>query len=447
MQGSEVPAIDDAKILLPTFIALCLGALVGLERQVTQEESRGEKDLPGVRTFAFTALVGALSVLLARELGPAFAVALFAASATFLVLRYHYDSAKRGDPGYTTEIASLCMFAVGALAQAGHLLVAAMITIAMVALLRSKRVLHRAGELLSPQDMQIGIRFLVISGIVLPLLPDAALDPFGVLRPRDVWRMVVLISAVSFAGYVLWRLRAGGESYLVAGILGGLVSSTATALAYARAARGVAGARPFEALVVLASGMACIRVGAVVGLVAPELLPGAAPTLLAMCAAACALAWLRHWGRGGAHEMPEYGNPLTLRTALTFAALYGVVLVTAAAAREHVSDTATFGVAAAAGLFGADAPALSLARLSLSGSLPIESAGRGIALVAIATTLGKAAIVARVGRGPFGRRVAPTLCCVALVGAAALAWSWPPRAPAPAAPIEAPEQASTALRK
>ena len=104
------------------FVALCLGALVGLERQVAQEESGGEKDFPGVRTFAFTALAGALAVLLSNTFGPWMGVALFAAIATFLVLRYRYDAATRDDPGYTTEIASLCTFAVGVLAQAEQLL-------------------------------------------------------------------------------------------------------------------------------------------------------------------------------------------------------------------------------------------------------------------------------------------------------------------------------------
>jgi uncharacterized membrane protein (DUF4010 family) len=397
---------------------------VGLERQVTQEESRGEKDLPGVRTFAFTALLGALSVLVAREMGAALAVALFAASALFLVLRYQYDSAQRGDPGYTTEIASLCTFAVGALAQSGHLLVASVITIAMVALLRSKRALHRAGELLSPQDMQILIRFLVISGIVLPLLPDRAYDPFGVLRPRDVWRMVVLISGISFAGYVLVRIRAGGRSYLATGILGGLVSSTATALACARAARDSSHTGPLEALVVLAAATCFLRIGAVIAVVAPALLLGLAAPLAAMFAAGLLLAVLRHYGDGARDERPTHGNPLTLRTALSFAALYALVLLAAAAARESFSQAAALGVTALAGVFGADAPSLSLARLSQSGKLSGEAAAEGIAMVAVATTLGKAGIVAFAGRGRFARRVVPTLLAIAAVGAA-VAWARP----------------------
>ena len=191
-----------------------------------------------MRTLAFMSLLGALAVLLGRLLHPLIAVALFAAGATFLVLRYRFDASERGDPGYTTEIASLCTFAVGALAQLGELGVATAITILMVALLRSKRFLHAAGELLSPTDMEVLIRFLVIAGIVFPLLPDQALDPlYEVVRPRDVWRMVVLISGLSFAGYVLMRVRAGRSGYLITGLLSGLVSSTAATLAYSRAAR------------------------------------------------------------------------------------------------------------------------------------------------------------------------------------------------------------------
>jgi uncharacterized membrane protein (DUF4010 family) len=409
-------------VLLLTLVALCLGALVGLERMVAQEESRGEKDFPGVRTFAFLALVGALAVLLARELGELLALGLFAATAAFLVFRYRYDASERGDPGYTTEIASLCTFAVGALAQAGYLLIATVITIAMVALLRSKRVLHRAGELLSPVDMEVLIRFLVITGIVLPLLPDTAYDPYGVLRPRDVWRMVVLISGLSFVGYVLMRFRAQASSWVATGILGGLVSSSATAAAYARAARdSVAGAR-FEGLVVLAAATAFIRIGIEVAVVAPQLLPGVALPLGGMCAAALLLGLLRHRPSVPGQSGHTYQNPLTLRTALTFAAIYAVVLVLTAAARDWLADLGTYAVTAAAATVGADAPTLSLARLYASGELPAEVARRGIGWVAVSTTLGKAAILVALGSGPFVTRVVPTLIAVAALGAAIVYW-------------------------
>jgi uncharacterized membrane protein (DUF4010 family) len=409
----------DATTLLYTFVALCLGALVGLERQVAQEESGGEKDFPGVRTFAFTALAGALSVLVSREVNPWLGIALFAAVATFLVLRYRYDASTRDDPGYTTEIASLCTFAVGVLAQSSQLLMATVIAIAMVALLRSKRALHRAAELLSPADMEALIRFLVITGIVLPLLPDDPIDPFfGVLRPRDVWRMVVLISGVSFAGYVLMRLRAGHSGHLVMGLLGGFVSSTAATLAYTRAARSAADPGPFESLVVLAASTSFLRMALMLAVAGPQLLPGVLPVLLAMSAVSLALGMLRHHPQVAAGGTHEFDNPLTMRFAFGFAALYAAVLMIVAAAREHLGEGALYATSAFAALIGTDAPSLSLARLNGDGHVALAVAVTGVIVVSIAATLGKIAITASVARGPFALRVGSSLAITAAAGGA-----------------------------
>ena len=406
---------------MPTFVALCLGALVGLERQVAQTESAGEKDFPGVRTFAFTALLGALAVLVANAVHPLLAVAIFAAEAVFLILRYQFDAAKNADPGYTTETASLCTFAVGALAQSGDMLVATVLTIAMVALLRSKRTLHRAAQLLSPADMEALIRFLVITGVVLPLLPDTAIDPtFQVLRPRDVWRMVVLISGLSFAGYVLMRVRAGYSSYIVTGLLAGLVSSTAATLAYARAGRGVAHARHYEALIALAASTAFLRMLVMLWIVEPELARRVTLPLAAMIAVGLLLGFTRHQPEQDAPERHNFENPLTMRVAITFAAIYASVTLLLAYARQEFGDAGIYAVSSVAALVGADAPALSLARLVHDGHLPVETATLGVVLIAVFTTLGKVGILAFVGRSPFARRVSASLMLVTATGAMAL---------------------------
>lgn len=395
---------------------------MGLERQVSQEESGGEKDFPGVRTLAFMALLGALAVMLGRLLHPWISVALFAAGTTFLVLRYRFDASERGDPGYTTEIASLCTFAVGALAQGGELLVATVITIGMVALLRSKRALHAAGALLSPTDMEVLIRFLVIAGIVFPLLPDQAIDPvYGVVRPRDVWRMVVLISGLSFAGYVLMRVRAGDSGYLVTGLLSGLISSTAATLAYSRAARGQAQTRPYESLISLAVATSFVRMGVLLAVVAPATLPGVAAPLLVMSVTGLGLAFARHHPGGDSVEQHNFGNPLTLRVAIAFAAIYAAILLLLAFARDHFAEAGVYALTATASLVGADAPILSLARLADDGYLEASTAGFAIAVVAIAATFGKLLILLAFGREAFARRVALTLLAVALVGAMTLA--------------------------
>ncbi len=373
-----------------------------------------------MRTLAFMSLLGALAVLLGRLLHPLIAVALFAAGSTFLVLRYRFDASERGDPGYTTEIASLCTFAVGALAQLGELGIATAITILMVALLRSKRVLHAAGELLSPRDMEVLIRFLVIAGIVFPLLPDQAVDPFyQVVRPRDVWRMVVLISGLSFAGYVLMRLRAGRSGYLVTGLLSGLVSSTAATLAYSRAARQTE-LRHYDALIAFAASTSFVRMGALLAIVAPATLPSVGLPFATMFASGLALGFLRHRPDASVSEQQGFGNPLTMRVAFAFAALYALVLLLLAFARDHFAELGVYGLAAVAALAGADAPSLSLARLTNDGILPPENAAVALTVVAIAATLGKVLILLVVDRA-IARRVASTLLAIAAIGALTLA--------------------------
>jgi uncharacterized membrane protein (DUF4010 family) len=412
-------AVDPtSEILLDTFAALCLGALVGLERQVAEGESAGEKDFPGVRTFAFTSLLGALAVLLSHELGPWMGIALFAATSSFLVLRYRYDVSKREDPGYTTEIASLCTFSMGALAQSGQLLVATVITIAMLVLLRFKRTMHRVETLLSPRDMEALIRFLVITGIVLPLLPNEPLDMlYGVLRPRDVWRMVVLISGISFAGFVLMRLDLGARGYVVSGLLGGLVSSTAATVAYARAARAAPDSQPYETLAALAASAAPLRMLVTVVFVSPALARVVALPLLVMFGLQLLLSVVRHPPRV-LDPTPMLENPLTLRLALPFAAIYAALLVVLAGVREWLGETAVFVPSALAATIGVDAPTLSLARLSADNRLEMGTAAVAIMLVAVASYCAKCAILIGVGRCAPTRRVAASLAGVAAAGAA-----------------------------
>lgn len=418
---------EAAQILLPTFVALCLGALVGLERQVAEGESQGQKDFPGVRTFSFTALLGALAVLVSKQLGPWMGVSLFAATVAFLVLRYRYDALTRNDPGYTTEIASLCTFAVGVLAQGEQLLLATVLTIAMVALLRSKRALHRAGDLLSPADMEALIRFLVITGIVLPLLPDepmAALSaiwrPFEVVRPQDVWRMVVLISGLSFIGYVLMRLRVGRAGYLITGLLGGLVSSTAATFAYGRAARSNQEPLRYESLIVLAASTSFFRMLVMIVVVAPGLLPRVGLPLSFMLATGITLALARHRSRDADPEAPTLENPLTLRLALSFAAIYAVILVLVSAVRPYLDGAGFFLLAAASSAAGADAPTLSLARLAADQQLDEQTAATAVVAVALGATLAKIALLAFVSPLRFVWRVGASLLLVAAVGVATL---------------------------
>ncbi|MEE8557614.1 MAG: DUF4010 domain-containing protein, partial [Myxococcota bacterium] len=268
--------------------------------------------------------------------------------------------------------------------------------------------------------MEVLIRFLIITGIVLPLVPDEAFGPFGVLRPRDIWRMVVLISGLSFVGYVLMRVGASARSYLLSGLLGGLVSSTATALAYARAARDAATPRRYEALVILGASTAFVRIAIVLGVVAPVLLLRVAPVLIVMLAVGLALGFLAHRAAPQAVEPHVYSNPLSMKAALAFAGIYALVLFLSAAAGEYFAEAGTYAVTGLAAMVGADAPTLSLARLATGGQVGFEPAAWGISMVAIMATLGKVGVVLLTGRGEFVRRVSLALVVMAVAGTAVL---------------------------
>jgi uncharacterized membrane protein (DUF4010 family) len=237
--------------------------------------------------------------------------------------------------------------------------------------------------------------------------------------------MVVLISGLSFVGYVLMRLRAGVSGHLAIGLLGGLVSSTAATLAYARAGRDVPYTRRHEALIVLAASTSFARTALLLSIVAPILLSRVAVPFAAMAVTGLILGFLRH--RPAPRAVPEHSfeNPLTLRLAFTFAALYAGVLLLLAAARTHLANEGVYALSALSAIAGMDAPSLSLARLTIDGHLLPELATTGVVIVAIASTLGKVGILLAVGRGAFGRRVALTLLSVALVGTALLWASLP----------------------
>ena len=256
-----------------------------------------------------------------------------------------------------------------------------------------------------------------VTGIVLPLLPNEPIEGFfGVLRPRDVWRMVVLISGVSFVGYALMRLRAGRSGHAIMGFLGGLVSSTATAITYTRAAREAGDARHYETLVVLAASAAFFRVGFMLAIINPSLLPHVVLPLGAMFAVGMLFGFVWRQPGDAGNEPSAYKNPLRMRLAFTFAGLYATILVLVAAARDLVGETAVYILSAIAALGGADAPSLSLARLASDGQLDLETASVAVVVVAVTTTLGKAVIVVGLGGGTFARRVAPALLTMAIVG-------------------------------
>ena len=401
-------------------LALGLGLLVGLQRERVQAR------LAGIRTFALITLLGALCGLLAHDLG-AWPVALGALGVTALLVAGNMTRPSPDtDHGLTTEVAALVMFAVGAYLVLGHATAAIAVGGATALLLHWKRPMHAFVARIGEADLAAIMQFVLITLVILPALPDRTFGPFDVLNPRHIWLMVVLIVGISLGGYVAYKWLGAEGGAVLAGALGGLISSTATTVSYARRTAAAPASVGLGALVlIIASTVAVVRVIAEVGVVAPRRFHEVAWPLAAVWGWLVLLSLAAYLlVRARKTELPEQGNPAELKPALLFGALYAAVTLGVAAAREKLGTTALYAVAILSGLHDMDAITLSTARLVNEGRLEAATGWRLI-LVAMISNLGaKLVIVALLGHR---RLLGWTLGLFALAasGGAAVLWLWP----------------------
>ena len=203
--------------------SLAIGLLIGLERE------RNPAAMAGVRTFALLALFGTLATLLGGWTVP---VGLAAVAATLIAAQARQP--QQDDPGTTTIAAACVCYLLGALAGAGETTIAGALAIGVTALLYFKPEIEGVSTALARHEQVSVLQFLVASFIVLPLLPDRGFGPYEVLNPRNVWLMVILIAGIGLASHVALRVAGERHGTILTGILGGLVSSTATTVLYAR---------------------------------------------------------------------------------------------------------------------------------------------------------------------------------------------------------------------
>ncbi len=402
-------------------VALLVGFLIGLDRERV-EVRKARPQFAGVRTFPLIALAGAIPQLLADTVGPALLVASFVAVAAVALVSYLRSSAA-GHVGATTEIAALATFLIGATAGAGQVVVAGAAGVTVAVLLVAKPPLEAFSRAVTSEEIGAALELAVISVIVLPLLPDRGYGPWQALNPREIWMVVVLVSALSFAGFVATRLLGPERGVLLAGAVGGLVSSTAVTMAMAERSRGAtAPARAAASAVVLASTIMCVRMGLLAAVVNAGVLPHLLPVLGVMTAVGGAAAALL--ARGAARPtgggVATIENPFHLRAALTFAGFYALVLLAMRAARELLDGQGLYLAAAVSAVADVDAPTIALARLG-PGAGGWRGPAAAIGVAAVTNTLVKLGLAAGFGTGRFRGYTAAALGAMSLLGAVAVA--------------------------
>lgn len=399
---------------LPLYLtALAIGLLVGLERE------RNPTAKAGLRTCALVALAGALSAALAEAFAAPFIIAVGLGAVAFMMIAayyHHHEAFHERDPGTTTIAAVIGCYLLGAMVLSGFARLAVILGIVATALLHFKAELGGVARKLERRDLVSILQFAVVAFVVLPLLPDRSYGPYGALNPRDIWLMVVLISGVSLAGYIALRVVGRERGAMLLGLLGGLVSSTATTLAYSRYARGGSGFIGVAAAVIVTANLVLLfRLAVLAAIIAQPILTLLLPVLATALAAGAAVFALSRRRDEVPKElaMPPIGNPAELRPALGFGLLYALVLVLAAWLTDLWGSKGVYAVALASGFVDVDAIALTNLRLYGLAQLSAAQATTAMVVAVSANAAFKLGIARTVGGGALLRRCLPPVVATA----------------------------------
>ncbi len=420
----------DLKLLESLATALFIGALIGVER--TRHQLEEQSGFAGIRTFILYAELGALLGWLStiwHSMVP-FATGFVCLSA-LLVAAYFVQLRVRSDAaGTTTQTAALVVFILGGVTTMGHAHVAMAVGIATAALLAMKKALHDAVGRISHVELLATLRLLFASFIVLPILPRHAVDPWGALNPHKLWLLVILISALSMVGYVAVRLFGAARGIIIAGIFGGLVSSTAVSLTFARQSQDEpARSRTLAAGTLLAWTVMFARVIVLIAILRWQLLRFVALPLVGLGLVNGAFAgWAllrsaRAEGTSGqlSREI-ALENPFKLLSAIKFALVFALVLLATKLVQRYVPGGGLYWLSALAGSTDVDAIVLSISELAKPNGTMDLLLSRSVIIAACANTVVKFTMTAVLGARALARELVPATGLLIVGSIAALFW-------------------------
>lgn len=403
-------------------LVLSLSFLIGLERE---EHKAGAEpySFGGVRTFPLIGLIGyAIAILSGNQLLP---VALgFAVVGGFLMLSYRHKLSSSGFAGVTSEMSGLATYLVGVLVSREQFWIAATISVASMLLLELKVALEGLTKQISAEEILTFTKFLLLTAVVLPVLPNQEFGPFQI-NPFRTWLIVVAVSTVSYASYVIqrWTKQRGG--LILAAILGGAYSSTVTTVVLSRRARRENHPHLFSGATLIASGMMYLRLAALLGLFNRSLLLtlGLPFGVLACVAVGAGWLWSRRPDPNPSEVTREYQpkNPLELRAALLFGLLFVVMLVVTHLVVVHLGKA---GVYVLAGVMGvSDVDPFIMGMTQAAGSVtPVSVAAAAIVIAASSNNVVKGTYAYTLSGRETGVQSLTLLVGLALLGLVPLVW-------------------------
>jgi uncharacterized membrane protein (DUF4010 family) len=417
--------MEQTSLFLRFGVALFIGILIGLQREFSVSSSDPQKEIAlGVRTFSLLSLVGCGAALLSGRFGSVLPlVAAIGAVGVLLSVNYFVEASK-GHMGLTTKAAALATVLAGALCYSDQLLLAVALGVTITALLSVKIELHSFAHHLTREDIYATVKFAVISAIVLPVLPDTAFGPapFTIFNPFKIWLFVVLISGISFVGYVLIKAVGSEKGIGLTGLLGGLASSTAVTFSLTpRSKVNPELSRSLAFATVLAWTVMYPRVLVVVALLNPALgkavtLPLLIPVVVGL--SYCLYLYLRERTAGHSHHV-AMANPFELGLALKFGLLFAFILFVSKAAAVYLGSAGVYLSSLVAGFADVDAVALSMARLSGElGGIDLTVAARAVVIATVANAVLKGIVAMFGGSVEMRKAILPGFVAMILTGLA-----------------------------
>ncbi|HUH26841.1 MgtC/SapB family protein [Gelidibacter sp.] len=406
-------------------IAFGLGLLVGMQR-----EKHNTDQIAGVRTFTLISILGVVAGFLTRLYDNPYILPLIGlAMAAMLITANMMKLKTQADPtlGQTTEMAALLMFAIGAYLVVGDRVVGVIMGAAIAILLYVKDHLHKFIGDLEDNDISAIMILAGISLIILPILPDKTFGPFEVLNLRNIWLMVTLIVGISVIGYFVYKFIGKKYGILSNGILGGIISSTATTVSYARFTKKSKNIDKASAFVIFAAAtVSLIRVMIEIGAVIPSLLSKVILPIVAlfllMIGLSVVLFYLTN-KENTSDDMPKPENPAQIKSALMFGGIYAIILLAVAFTEQKLGNEGLYVAAFVGGLANKDAITLSLSQ-SIGSGLDTNFGWRLIVVASLSNFLFKIVLCAILGTKQLTKWMA-LFFGAAILGGLVILWLWP----------------------
>ncbi len=389
--------MDQVDLFYRFGVAMGIGFLIGLQREFAHG-GPGRDILAGERTLALMGLVGCTAAMASDVLLSPWPFVVVVGLMGVLIAVSYFVTAWRGAIGLTTEVAVLLTVIIGALCYWDYVALAVALAVVTTVLLSLKLEMDTLVRRITQEDIYATLKFAVITAIVLPVLPNRSFGPppWDVLNPYKIWLMVVLISGISFLGYVLVKVVGSKQGIGLTGLLGGMVSSTAVTLSFTeRSQKDTELAKPFALAITVAWTVMFSRVVIVVALLNADLLRALWIPMAASAGAGLAYCIYLYFSQHGDDEEGgvDFSNPFELGPAIKFGLIYGVILLISKAAQMYLPPAGIYFASIIAGLTDVDAITLSMSELSSTGALELSTAARAIVYAAMANTVVKGVLV------------------------------------------------------